>query len=329
MALILLKITKTAHYTPSKVISNDDLAQIMDTNDEWISSRTGIKRRHVVTDEDTTDLVVNVAEDLLKQSQVDPEDINFIVVATASASEAVPTAAACVQKAIGAKNAFVFDLNAACSGFIYGLSVVRGLFANPNYNKGILIGAEVLSKYTDWEDRTTAVLFGDGAGGVLLEKNAEPGEMFLGEDLLSMGDLGDKITMAGTQNNSPFSAGATKDNPGKYVTMDGRAVYTFATRNVPKSINRALEQANLTADDVDLFVLHQANARIVEVIAKKLHQPIEKFPMNISEYGNTSAASVPILLDELNAAGKIKPGSVIALAGFGGGLTLGSEIIRF
>ncbi len=324
----MLKITQTAHYAPSKVVSNDDLAQMMDTSDEWIRSRTGIGNRHVVTDEDTTDLVVNVAKDLLTKGQVDPETINFIIVATASASEAVPTAAACVQKAIGAKNAFVFDLNAACSGFIYGLGVVRGLFTSPAYQKGILIGAEVLSKYANWEDRSTAVLFGDGAGGILLEKNNEPGELFLGEDLLSMGDLGDKITMAGTTNISPFSQGATDNNPDKWVHMDGRAVYTFATRNVPKSINRALEQANLTVEDVDLFILHQANARIVDVIARKLKQPLEKFPMNIEEYGNTSAASIPILFDELNAAGKLKPGMTVVLSGFGGGLTLGTEIIK-
>ncbi|MCD2255709.1 beta-ketoacyl-ACP synthase III [Agrilactobacillus fermenti] len=326
---MLLKITQTAHYVPSKVVTNDDLSKMMDTNDEWIRTRTGIRQRHVVTDEDTTDLVVNVANELIQKGGISGADIDFIIVATASASEAVPTAAAEVQKAIGASKAFVFDLNAACSGFIYGMSVLRGLFTNPTYKKGILIGAEVLSKYTDWSDRTTAVLFGDGAGGVLVEKDAAAGNMFLGEDLLSMGDLGDKITMAGTTNESPFNDGATADNPGKWVTMDGRAVYAFATRNVPKSIERALAQADLTLDQIDLFVLHQANYRIVESIAKRLGQPIEKFPMNIANYGNTSAASVPILLDELNAAGKIKRGDTIALSGFGGGLTLGTEIIKF
>lgn len=325
----MLKITQTAHYAPEKIVTNDDLAQIMETSDEWIKTRTGIEQRHVVTTEDTTDLVTKVAQDLLQQSQVAATELNFIIVATASASEAVPTAAACVQKAIGATNAFVFDLNAACSGFIYGLGVVRGLFTNPAYQKGLLIGAEALSKYTDWTDRTTAVLFGDGAGGVLLEKDTAAGDLFLGEDLLSMGDLGDKITMAGTENTSPFADGATDDNPDKWVHMDGRAVYTFATRNVPKSIQRALQQAELTADQVDLFVLHQANARIVDVIARKLKQPLAKFPMNIANYGNTSAASIPILLDELNQAGRLKPGMVIALSGFGGGLTLGTEIIKW
>ncbi|MDF7639539.1 ketoacyl-ACP synthase III [Lactobacillus sp. ESL0791] len=320
-----LKIMQTAHYVPSKVVTNDDLAAMMDTSDEWISSRTGIKQRHVVRDEQTSDLAAKVAEKLLAKSGHEAEDIDFIIVATMSPDYLTPATAAIVQGKIGAKKAWAFDVNAACSGFIYALALADKLLAG-KYRLGLVIGAEVLSKLVDWQERSTAVLFGDGAGGVLVE--AKDKSSIVAEDLATFGQDGGTLT-AGYQ---PLESAFAQDQVDKhrhFFEMDGRAVYRFATHEVPNSLTRVLAKADWSLDDVSWFILHQANGRIISAIAQHLGQDESKFLNNVAKFGNTSAASIPILLDEAVSSGQIKSGEKLLLSGFGGGLTAGSLAIVY
>ncbi|WEV37145.1 beta-ketoacyl-ACP synthase III [Lactobacillus sp. ESL0677] len=319
-----LKITQTAHYVPPKVVTNDDLTTMMDTSDEWISSRTGIKQRHLAQGEQTSDLAVKVANQLLEQANCPAEQIDFIIVATMSPDYLTPATAAIVQGKIGAKNALAFDINAACSGFIYALALADKLLTT--YQRGIVIGAEVLSKLVDWQERSTAVLFGDGAGGVLVEQS--PQQSLIAEDLTAYGQDGQTLT-AGYQ---PLDSAFNQDPVAlhkHYFEMDGRAVYRFATHEVPASIDRTLAKAEWQLNDVDWFILHQANGRILTSIAHHLGVPEEKFLCNVAKYGNTSAASVPLLLDEAVTVGKIKPQQRLILSGFGGGLTAATVAIIF
>ncbi|WP_150179881.1 beta-ketoacyl-ACP synthase III [Weissella cibaria] len=317
-------IVQSARVVPERVVTNDELATFMDTSDEWIQPRTGIRQRHIVSTEDTSDLAVGVATKLLNQAGLTADQLDFILVGTMSPDTLSPSVAQIVQGKIGATNAFAWDLSAACSGFVYTLSMASALLTT-RYQRGLVIGAEVLSKLVDWDDRSTAVLFGDGAAGVLLERTgAETG--LLAESLKTFGERSEFLT-AGQQRNANYFAGELKvADP--YFKMNGREVYNFATREVPAVLNEALAKASLTPDEIDYYLLHQANGRIVSSIAKRFGQPIEKFPTNMALYGNTSAASIGILLDELREAGTIKPGQTIAIAGFGGGLTVGALIIK-
>ncbi|CAK1238405.1 3-oxoacyl-[acyl-carrier-protein] synthase III (FabH) [Fructobacillus fructosus] len=321
-----MKIVATARQVPERVVTNDELTDLMDTSDEWIYPRTGIHNRHVVTNENTSDLATSVAEKLLAESGWSANDLDFIIVSTMSPDALSPHTAAIVQGNIEATNAFAFDVNAACSGFVYGLSVASAFLSSGRYQKGMFIGAEVLSKLVDWKDRTVSVLFGDGAGGVLLEKTEEP-KGLLAEELQAYGDRGEAILTGRFANKNAFAGEISPLDP--YFHQDGRGVYSFATREVPKVLNKALEKAGLTADDVDLYLAHQANHRIIESMAKNFGQPMEKFPTNMVEYGNTSAASTAILLDELQKTGKIKPDMTVAFVGFGGGLAIGAQIWQF
>ncbi|WEV71020.1 ketoacyl-ACP synthase III [Lactobacillus sp. ESL0785] len=319
-----LTIKQTAHYVPPKVVTNDDLTTMMDTSDEWISSRTGIKQRHIAQDEQTSTLAIKVAQQLLEKANCPAEKIDFIIVATMSPDYLTPATAAIVQGKIGAKNALAFDINAACSGFIYALTLADKLLAT--YHCGIVIGAEVLSKLVDWQERSTAVLFGDGAGGVLVEQS--PQAALIAEDLAAYGQDGDTLTAGYQPVNSAFSNDQT-DKHKYYFEMDGRAVYRFATHEVPASIERAIAQTTWQLNDVDWFILHQANGRILTSIAHHLGVPEEKFLSNVAKYGNTSAASVPLLLDEAVTTGRIKRGQKLILSGFGGGLTTATTAIVF
>ncbi|WP_349641975.1 beta-ketoacyl-ACP synthase III [Eupransor demetentiae] len=318
-----IKILATAKQVPERVVSNDELSGLMETSDEWIYPRTGIHNRHVVTDENTSDLATGVAKKLLDEAGWSADELDFIIVSTMSPDGLSPHTAAIVQGNIHAANAFAFDLNAACSGFVYGLSAASAFLASGRYKKGMFIGAEVLSKLVDWKDRTVSVLFGDGAGGVLLEKTDEPVGL-IAEELQSYGEMGDAILTGRFANKNAFAGEISPLDP--YFHQDGRAVYGFATREVPKVMNKALEKAGLTADDVDFYIAHQANHRIIESMAKNFGQSMDKFPTNMEEYGNTSAASPAILLDEMVKAGQIKPGMKVAFVGFGGGLAIGVQI---
>ena len=319
------KISQVAHYVPDQVIHNDDLARIMDTSDGWISSRTGIRKRHIARDQQTSDLATKVATSLLEKSQISAEAIDFIIVATITPDSNMPSTATKVQAAIGAHQAFAYDLSAACSGFVFALSTAEKMIASGRYQKGIVIGAEILSKTVDWSDRTTAVLFGDGAGGVLLERDSSP--HFLAESLHSDGIRGQSLTSGGIGLHSPFSD-QQENEP--FLKMDGRAIFEFAIRDVTKSISKLISDQGLQSEDIDLYLMHQANYRILDKMAQKLGVSIEKFPANMMEYGNTSAASIPILLSECVEAGSIRlDGSLtILMSGFGGGLTWGSLLIK-
>ncbi|HFR3748427.1 TPA: beta-ketoacyl-ACP synthase III [Streptococcus suis] len=319
------KISQVAHYLPKKIVTNDDLAQIMDTTDDWVRSRTGIGQRHVVTDQTTSDLATAVAQDLLEKAQIGAEEIDFIILATMTPDSVMPSTAALVQAKIGATKAFAYDLVAACSGFVYALSTAEKLIASGRYQKGMVIGAETLSRVVDWSDRSTAVLFGDGAGGVLLEACVQPS--FLGEILRTDGSRGASLTAGIDQKCTPFSD-ATCSQP--YIQMEGRAIFEFATRDVTGTIAELLSQQGLLADRIDFYLLHQANSRILDKMARKMGVASEKFPANMDKYGNTSAASLPILLSECVADGRIKlDGSqTVVLAGFGGGLTWGTLLLK-
>ncbi len=319
------KIVQAASYVPEQVITNDDLSMIMDTNDEWISSRTGIRRRHISKNESTSDLGTKVAQQLLTKSNLEATAIDFIIVATITPDSLMPSTAARIQANIGAKNAFAFDLTAACSGFVFALATAEKFIQSGLYQKGIVVGAETLSKTLDWSDRGTAVLFGDGAGGVLLE--ATDKQYFLAESLNSDGSRGMSLASGKTGLNSPFSETELDE---RFLTMDGRAVFDFAIREVSKSIKTLIDSAGLVPSDLDYLLLHQANIRILDIMAKKIGVGREKFPANMMEYGNTSAASIPILLSECIDKGLIRlDGSqTILLSGFGGGLTWGNLIVK-
>lgn len=309
---------------PDKVVTNDDLSQLMDTSDEWIRSRTGIERRHISQGENTSELASRVAQRLLSKSGWSADDLDLIIVATMSPDAYTPSTAAIVQGKIGATNAACFDLSAACSGFVYALTVANGMLQLSGYDRVMVIGAEVLSKLVDWQDRSTAVLFGDGAGGLLLGPSSK--QAVLSQQLNSFGQLSDRIVAGHTKVTAEFPRSLTGLTP---FQMDGRAVYKFATHQVPRSIRTATQQAGLRLDQIDCFLLHQANARIIKQVARRLDQPLNKFPINIDEYGNTSAASEAILLAECAAKGLIHHGDTIALSGFGGGLTTATMIIEY
>ena len=319
------KISQVAHYLPKKIVTNDDLAQRMETSDEWIRSRTGIGQRYIVTGETTSDLASQVARKLLEKPQLDASEIDFIIVATITPDASMPSTAAMVQAAIGAKKAFAYDLVAACSGFVFALSTAEKLLASGVYKRGLVIGAETLSRSVDWSDRSTAVLFGDGAGGVLLEACEQPS--FLAEILRTDGSRGASLTAGIDQKETPFS---TQSRQQPFIQMEGRAIFEFATRDVTATIAELLEQADMTVDCVDYFLLHQANIRILDKMARKLGVAREKFPANMDKYGNTSAASLPILLSECVESGMLRlDGSqTVLMAGFGGGLTWGTLLLQ-
>ena len=318
------KISQTAHYAPSQIVTNDDLAKLMDTSDEWISSRTGIKKRHISLNETTSDLATRVAEQLLEKGGIPADEIDFIIVATITPDSMMPSTAARVQANIGAKNAFAFDLTAACSGFIFALSTGEKFISSGRYKKGLVIGSETLSKVVDWSDRTTSVLFGDGAGGVLLETSER--QHFWAESQFTDGLRGESLTSGRLGLSSPFSE---KQEDARYLKMEGRAIFDFAIRDVAQSIKSTIEESQFSVDDLDYLLLHQANIRILDKMAKKLGVTREKLPANMMEYGNTSAASIPILLSECVQQDLIKlnENQTILLSGFGGGLTWGTLIV--
>lgn len=313
-------ITATASVLPEKIITNDDLSKMMDTSDEWISSRTGIKERHCVTEQETSDLCYLVAEKLLKKKTLDPKELDFIIVATMSPDYTSPSVATLVQGRIGATKAIAFDISAACSGFVYALSVAEKLIRCGSM-KGLVIGGETLSKLIDWTDRSTAVLFGDGAGGILLEAGSD--QKLLRESLAADGSRAQSLTSGYQPNQSPLY---TKDSEGSYyLKMVGRDIFDFAVRDVALNIKELIQDT-----PVDYLLLHQANLRIIEKIARKVKIPQEQFLTNMDKYGNTSMTSIPILLDEAIESGKITLGQKqkVVFTGYGGGLTWGSILME-
>lgn len=317
------RICGTGSALPRLLVTNDDLSKIMDTSDEWISSRTGIKTRHLATEETTTGLAVEAAKKALENAKVAPEELDLIIAASVTADYLFPTLSCEVQGAIGAVNATAFDISAGCSGFLFSLATAQAYIQSGICKKALLIGAEVLSKIMDWEDRSTCVLFGDGAGAAVVCADEE------GIRSIVKGSDGAKGMALNCRNrpvNNPYKQNQAELS---YTSMNGQEVYKFAVRTVPQCISEALERAGVTADEVDYFIVHQANIRIIEAVAKRLKQPMEKFPINLNECGNISAASVPILLDNVNRRGMIHKGDKIVLAGFGAGLTWGAAVLTW
>lgn len=325
--MIRTRLIATAADVPEQVITNDDLAKIVDTSDEWISQRTGIKERRISSGENTSDLVINVARQLLEKASVSPESIDLIIVASVTADYNTPSLACMIQKEIGAVHAVAFDISAACSGFMFALSIADKYIKAGNYENAVVIGGETLSKIVNWQDRTTCVLFGDGAGGAYVEKSQENG--IICEDIGSAGSRYDILTAGYTACINAFNDQPEGVDDRWYVHMNGREVFKFATKNVIQSMQKVMEQEGITQEEVKYFIPHQANARIVEVISKKLKIPYEKFYLNMERYGNTSSASIPIALNELNEKGLLERGDKIILSGFGGGMTWGTMLITW
>ncbi|MDD6811163.1 MAG: ketoacyl-ACP synthase III [Lachnospiraceae bacterium] len=317
------RIIGTGSCLPETIVTNDDLSKIMDTSDEWISSRTGIKERRLVKEETTASMSIEAAKRALEDANVSAQDIDLIIVGTITGDYVTPSTACEIQAAIGADKAVAFDVNAACSGFMFAMHTADAYFKAGIYRTALVLGAETLSKIMDWNDRSTCVLFGDGAGAAVLRAE-ETG--ILAYDQGSDGAKGKVLACPNRLNNNPLVK-----NPMdlRYTYMDGQEVYKFAVTTVPASIHKVLEEAGLSVEDIDYFALHQANIRIIQSVAKRLKVPEEKFPISLDHCGNISAASVPILLDEINKKGLLKPGMKIVLSGFGAGLTWGSAVIEW
>ncbi|MCI8489258.1 MAG: ketoacyl-ACP synthase III [Lachnospiraceae bacterium] len=318
------RICGTGSMLPNRVVTNDDLSKIMDTSDEWIRSRTGICSRHLAVEESLTELAAQASRKALEEAGVKPEELDMILAATLSADKLLPCLSCELQRELGAVNAVAFDINAACSGFMFALQTADMYIKSGQCQRILVVGGEILSKLMDWNDRSTCVLFGDGAGAAVVRADEEYG--ILSSVQGSDGAKGDALLCEGRRNNNPYVSNST-DLP--YVSMNGQEVYKFAVRTVPKAILEALQKADLTVEDVDLFVLHQANIRIIESVSKRLKVPMEKFPSNLEECGNISAGSVPILLDYVNQRGMLHKGDKIVLAGFGAGLTWGASVLTW
>lgn len=314
-------------YLPEKIISNFDLEKIMDTSDEWIRTRTGIKERRVADEnEATSDLATKAALNAIKDANLTPEDIDLIIVATITPDMIFPSTACLVQANIKATKAACFDLEAACSGFIYGMAVAKQFIETNTYKHVLVIGAEALSRILDYEDRSTAILFGDGAGAVVMGSVNEGG--VLSTNLGSDGNGKDYLNIPAGGSKNPASEETLK-NRLHYVKMAGNDVFKFAVRIMQDASIKCVESANLDIQDIDYLIPHQANIRIIEASAKRLKLNMDKVYVNLDRYGNMSAASIPVALDEAYREGKIKKGDNIVLVGFGGGLTWGASVVRW
>jgi len=318
---------------PEKVLTNDDISKIVDTNDEWITSRTGIKERRIAAaDQATSDLASEAARRAMDAAGVKPEDIQLIIVATVTPDMFFPSTACFVQKKIGASNAVCFDISAACSGFLYALQVARHFINTGNRTTALVIGAEKLSSLINWKDRNTCVLFGDGAGAVVIRRADEseteaPGRV-LSTVMGSDGNLVDLLKVPGGASACPITPENVESRPNT-IHMEGRETFKHAVTRMLEASQQALEMAGLTTADVALVIPHQANARIITAIADRLNLPAERVFMNLDKYGNTSAATIPVAIDEANKAGRLKRGDVILLVAFGGGFTWASSVVRW
>ncbi|HEY9181484.1 MAG TPA: beta-ketoacyl-ACP synthase III [Candidatus Baltobacteraceae bacterium] len=322
-----VKILAVGHYAPAGLLTNEDLEKVLDTSDEWITSRTGMKRRHVsAADEATSDLAIAAAKVALERAALGAADIDCFIVATVTPDFPFPATACIVASKLGATDKAAFDIEIACSGFIYGLTVAASLVRAGVYKRIMLIGAESLTKIVNRADRSTAVLFGDGAGAVILEAAAI--DSFLSSELGSDGSRPEVLRVPAGGTRKPLTPAAYEAGE-QYIYMEGREVFKFAVTKMIEATDSALKKAQLDKSDVDWLIPHQANKRIIDSAAKYLQMPEEKVIVNIHEYGNTSAASIPIALSEAVQAGKIKHGDVIVFVGFGGGLSWGAVTWRW
>lgn len=320
-----MQILGTGSALPETVVTNNDLTRYMETSDEWIRERTGIGSRHVSQGETVASLAAKACENALENAGKSGEDVELIIVATCSPEMALPCVACQVQEKIGATNAVCFDLNAACAGFLFSLNTVYSYFAAGLYKNALIVGAEVLSKIVDWSDRTTSILFGDGAGAVFVEaKETTVSDYCFVQH--ANGSKGAALTCKTRDLNNLLYK---EEEEAKFVTMDGREIFKFAVSQVPACIDEVLAKASMSYQDIDYYILHQANQRIIASIAKKLGEDDSKFPTNVERVGNMSSASIPVLLDECNRKGMFKSGMKLVLSGFGAGLTFGASVLTW
>ncbi len=327
--MIYSQITGIASYVPEKVLTNKELCGLVDTSDEWITSRTGIKERRVAEDSLTTsDIAANASKQAIKRSGVSPADIELIIVGTITPDMVFPSTACIVQEKLGLKNAAAFDVSAGCSGFIYSLAIADSFIKSGRYKNALVIGADVLSRITDYTDRSTCVLFGDGGGAVVLSANIKNARGILSTHIHSEGGHDNLLKLPAGGSLMPATA-QTVNNLDHYIKMKGSELFKYAVKYLKDVAEEAVKFNNLKPEDIDLFVPHQANIRIIEATAKKLGFPMERVFVNVERYGNTSSGSIPIALDEAYASGRIKEGDLILIDAIGAGLTWASSVIKW
>lgn len=318
------KITAFGTYAPSRIVDNQYFEQLIDTNDEWIVTRTGIKtRRYAAEDEFTSDLCIKAIENLMERSGKKVNDVDFIVVCTTSPDQTMPNTASRIQDRMGIPSAGCNDIYAACAGFVYGLQLAHGFVNSGIYKKVLVLGAETLSKITDFKDRTSCILFGDGAGAALIEPADE--EHFLSFNSGTDGKFGPDLYLS----NRNDCINGIEIDPNGNIIQNGRQVFKWAVGNIPGKIRELISKAQLTLDDIDFIVPHSANLRIIEAIAKDLKFPMERIPESVTDFGNTSSASIPLAIEKAMKDGRIKSGNTILMIGFGGGLTFAGTIVKW
>ncbi len=317
-----VSITGLGCYVPSRIVTNDDLAEIVDTSDEWIATRTGIRERRIAAEtEAMSDLAIPAARAALAQAGVKPRALDLIIVATITPDMMFPATAALVADALGSSDAAAYDLSAGCTGFMYALAQAHATISAGLASRALVVGGDILSRTLDWTDRSTLVLFGDGAGAVVLEHVDEGG--FLGFELGADGSGGRQLHYPGSGSRLP------ENGDREFLQMNGREVFKFATRVLVSSAEAVLERCGLTVDDVDVYVPHQANVRIIDHAVRKLGFPQEKVVINVDRYGNTSSGSIPLALADAARDGRLRPGSLVLMTGMGAGLTWGSALMRW
>ena len=322
-----ISITGLGAYAPEHVVTNDDLAEMMDTSDEWIVERTGIRERRVAADDQAlSDLALPAAREALAQADVDPSTFDLVIVATVTPDMAFPSAAAILADELGAPDAAAYDLSAGCTGFMYAIAQAYGMLAGGLSRRALVVGGDVLSRIVDWSDRGTAVLFGDGAGAVVLDRVSEGG--FLGFELGADGSGGPQLYLPGGGSRAPATAETVAEKK-HFVQMNGREVFKFATRVLVTSAEKVLAECGKSVDEVDVYVPHQANVRIIDHAAEKLGIPKEKIVVNVERYGNTSSGSIPLALADAEAEGRLVDGALVLMTGMGAGLTWGSGLIEW
>jgi 3-oxoacyl-[acyl-carrier-protein] synthase-3 len=318
---VAVSITGLGVKVPDRVITNDDLKQYVDTSDEWIRERTGIRERRMASrDEALSDIALPASRDALAQAGVEGKDIDLLIVATVTPDMSFPSTGAILADKVGAVDAAAYDLSAGCTGFMYALAQAYGMLVGGLAKRALVVGGDLLSRILDWEDRSTLVLFGDGAGAVVLE--AVPEQGFLGFELGADGAGGESLWL-------PGSGSRIFDDPDRFVKMNGREVFKFATRILVRSAEDVMERCGVTIDDVDVYVPHQANMRIIDHATRKLGVPSEKVVVNVDRYGNTSSGSIPLALADAAQDGRLRPGKLVLMTGMGAGLTWGSALIRW
>ncbi len=318
-----INITGTGSALPKLVVTNTDLEKLVDTNDEWIYTRTGIKSRRILSTETLEEMATQAALNAVESAKIEKEEIDLIICATFTSDSGVPSLSAIIRKGLGCNSAVAFDINAACTGFIYALTIAESMMKTIGYRKVLIVGAEALSKVLDWTDRETCILFGDGAGAVILENTVEGG--IIASQIDGQIDKDNALTCLGNSSFNPFSQVAQTRNT---VKMNGKAVFAFAVTEMTRLIKDLTAKADVSTDDITFFVPHQANMRIISSTVTRMSIDKDKFFMNLENVGNTSAASIGIALDELYKSGKLKAGDLIMLIGFGGGFTSGATLLR-